>query len=108
MSINVILVVKEICNKNIGLSIIRVFRPPPTSSARLSKNKRKDKLTFLSYPFIPIDKPITPTIHSHLQLIFLLSAHDPRLALCLRINKKRITRCLGNDDAVLNRELVTW
>lgn len=48
------------------------------------------------------------SITSYLQVILLLSAHDPGFALCLRVNKKRIARCFGNDDTVLNRELIAW
>lgn len=53
-------------------------------------------------------KGLFVSLSSYLQFVFLLSAHDPSLALCLRVNKKRIPCRLGNDDAILNGELVAW
>lgn len=104
---NLILAVRETCKQKHWVKHFYEFFDL-LCKAQGKQTQRQTQFTSLAInsPYILIGKKNTLSARSHLQLIFLLSAHDPRLALRLGINKKRITRCLGNDDAVLNRELV--
>ena len=42
----------------------------------------------------------------HLELIVLLTILDPRLALALWVHEEGVAGCLGDNDAILNRELI--
>lgn len=46
--------------------------------------------------------------YAHLKFIFALSVPDPILALGLRINQQWIPGSFGDNDAVLDRELIIW
>ena len=44
----------------------------------------------------------------YLQFVLFLATHDPSFALRLWVYQKRIPCCLGDDDTVLNGQLIAW